>query len=87
MIRLHQQQPLPLLWLSKALLFLLLRLILPESQGSTPITVRDFEDFEPTPSTVDQPDAAVAASAAAVTASPAIAAPVKVCHICSCSCC
>jgi len=46
----------------------------------------DFEDFESTPSTVDQRDAAVAASAAAVTASPAIAAPVKVCYICSCYC-
>jgi len=84
MIRLRQQQPLPLLLLSNALQFLLLRLISPVSQGSTPKASWDFEDFESKPSTVDQPDAAVAASAAAVSASPAIAAPVMACYMCSC---
>jgi len=86
MISLHEQDPLPLLLLSKALQFLLLRLITPVSQGSTPRTGGDFDDFESTLFTVDQLDAAVAASAAAVTASPAIAAPVKVCNMCFCFC-
>jgi len=71
--------------LSEALQFLLLRLIMPVSQGSSR-GLGDFEDLEFTPSTVAQPDAAVAASAAAVTASPEKAAPVEVCYMCSCSC-